>query len=110
MRMNMTRYLEQMLHLLNTNTTMARTTRAKNIRIYSIDFLGKGHHKVIVEQTHYGRKFPYGITSFTYWERITTNTMAICDYQSSMPMRYRRGFEALVREAKMFGKKSVEKL
>ena len=98
-----------MLHLLNTNTTMARTTRAKNIRIYSIDFLGNGHHKVIVEQTHYGRKFPYGITSFTYWERITTNTMAICDYQSSMPMRYRRGFEALVREAKMFGNKSVKK-
>lgn len=107
--MNITRYLELMLHLLNTNTTMARTTRAKNIRIYSIDFLGNGHHKVIVEQTHYGRKFPYGITSFTYWERITTNTMAICDYQSSMPMRYRRGFEALVREAKMFGNKSVKK-
>ena len=87
---------------------MARKARAKNIRIYSITYLGNGQHRIVVEQTHYSRNNPNSITSFTYWENVTTNKKAICDYQSLMAMRYRRGFETLVRETKMLGKKSIK--
>jgi hypothetical protein len=83
-------------------------TTIRNTNIYSVSFLGRGHWKVIVTQIHFKRS--NGLySSQTIWEKITTNSMAIDDYNSEDNTRRQRGYNVLLRETKMFGTRRIEK-
>ena len=47
----------------------------QNTRIKNIHCTGRGHWRIIVEQEHWMRKYPFGLSSITLWEYTTTDSM-----------------------------------
>lgn len=78
-------------------------------RITELTFRGYGHWRVIVEKANYSRKFPIRLTSITRWEYVTTDSESVDDYRSDDYKRVNRGEKALIRQAKWWGDKSVDK-
>jgi hypothetical protein len=81
----------------------------QNTRIKNIHCTGRGHWRIIVEQEHWMRKYPFGLSSITLWEYTTTDSMAIDDYKSDDYQRQRNGEHRLIRQAKAYGTKIVER-
>lgn len=78
-------------------------------RITELTLIGSGHWRVVVEKENYSRKFPIRVTSITRWKYITTDTISVDDYRSDDYKRVNRGEKALIRQAKWWGDKSIEK-
>lgn len=73
-------------------------------KIHSIKKTGYGHWEVVVSQYNCARRYPFGITSTTFWKVTTTDSMLIDDYHDGL----KRAEKSLIRYAKTSGMKTNE--
>lgn len=81
----------------------------KNTRIRHIICKGYGHWKIVVEQEHWRRKYPFGLSSITTWTYITTDSVSIDAYRSDDDSKVKDGENCLIYQAKTWGVKEIEK-
>lgn len=81
--------------------------------IVSLTKVGSGHWKVVVEKTNFKRKpiYHYGrnLSSIIIYTYVTTDSISVDDYRSDDDRRQKRGEKALIRQAKLWGTKEIEK-
>ena len=73
--------------------------------------IGAGHWLVLVERDNYSRNGAWRrLTSTTHYRYVTTDSMAVDDYQSEDDRRSRKGAKALIRQARWWGDKFNTKI
>jgi len=78
-------------------------------RITNINKVGSGHWSITVEKENYCRKYPYFISSLTFWTYTTTDSMSIDAYYSDNVHRVKDGEKRLIYQAKNKGVKEIVK-